>query len=42
MVTVDRMDVEYVVTEYGVVNLRGKSTKQRAEALMGSHTSAMN
>jgi itaconate CoA-transferase len=35
MVTVDRMDVEYVATEYGVVNLRGKSTKQRAEALIG-------
>jgi itaconate CoA-transferase len=35
MVTDDRMDVEYVATEHGIVNLRGKSTKQRAEALIG-------
>jgi itaconate CoA-transferase len=35
MVTDDRMDVEYVATEYGIVNLRGKSTKARAEALIG-------
>jgi itaconate CoA-transferase len=35
MVTDDRMDVEYVATEFGIVNLRGKSTKQRAEALIG-------
>ncbi|MGD9618701.1 MAG: acetyl-CoA hydrolase/transferase family protein [Mycolicibacterium sp.] len=34
MVTDTRMDVEWVVTEYGAVNLRGKSTKQRAEALI--------
>ena len=34
MVTDDRMDVEYVATEFGIVNLRGKSTKQRAEALI--------
>jgi itaconate CoA-transferase len=35
MVTDDRMDVEFVATEYGIVNLRGKSTKARAEALIG-------
>jgi len=29
-----RADVQYVVTEYGVANLRGKSTAQRAEALI--------
>lgn len=34
MVTDTRMDVEYVATEYGVVNLRGKSTKERALALI--------
>lgn len=34
MVTDVRMDVEWIVTEYGAVNLRGKSTKQRAEALI--------
>jgi itaconate CoA-transferase len=34
MVTDTRMDVEWVVTEFGAVNLRGKSTKQRAEALI--------
>jgi itaconate CoA-transferase len=28
------MDVEWVVTEYGAVNLRGKSTKERALALI--------
>jgi itaconate CoA-transferase len=30
-----RMDVEYVVTEHGVVNLRGKSTSERAMAMIG-------
>lgn len=35
MVTDVRMDVEFVVTEHGAVNLRGKSTKERAEALIG-------
>ena len=34
MVTDDRMDVEYVVTEHGVVNLRGRSTAARAQALI--------
>src|SRR5258708_5654076 len=34
MATDTRMDVEHVVTEYGCVNLRGKSTKERAELLM--------
>jgi itaconate CoA-transferase len=29
------MDVEWVVTEHGAVNLRGKSTKERALALIG-------
>jgi itaconate CoA-transferase len=35
MVTDVRMDVEWVVTEHGIVNLRGKSTKERALALIG-------
>lgn len=30
MVTTPRMDTHYLATEYGVVNLKGKSTKQRA------------
>jgi itaconate CoA-transferase len=30
-----RADTHYVVTEYGVANLRGKSIAQRAEALIG-------
>lgn len=34
MVTDVRMDVEWVITEHGAVNLRGKSTKERAEALI--------
>jgi acyl-CoA hydrolase len=29
-----RADTQYVVTEYGIANLRGKSTAQRAEALI--------
>jgi itaconate CoA-transferase len=29
-----RADIQYVVTEYGVANLRGKSIAQRAEALI--------
>jgi itaconate CoA-transferase len=29
-----RADVQYVITEYGVTNLRGKSTAQRTEALV--------
>lgn len=35
MVTDTRMDVEWVVTEHGAANLRGKSTKERALALIG-------
>ncbi|MGH0001605.1 acetyl-CoA hydrolase/transferase family protein [Pseudovibrio ascidiaceicola] len=34
MVTDLRMDVEYICTEYGMINLRGKSTKERAQALI--------
>ncbi len=34
MVTDVRMDVEYVATEQGIVNLRGKTTKERALALI--------
>lgn len=33
-VTTSRNDVQYVVTEYGIVNLRGKSLRERAEALI--------
>ncbi|MBA5686736.1 acetyl-CoA hydrolase/transferase family protein [Rugamonas apoptosis] len=33
-VTTSKNDVNYVVTEYGVAQLRGKSAKQRAEALI--------
>lgn len=34
IVTDTRMDVDWVVTEYGAVKLRGKSTRQRATALI--------
>jgi itaconate CoA-transferase len=34
MATDTRMDVEYIVTEYGCVNLRGKSTRERALSLI--------
>ena len=32
-VTTSRSDVHYVVTEYGIANLRGKTLRQRAQAL---------
>lgn len=34
-VTTSRTDVDYVVTEYGIAALRGKSLRQRASALIG-------
>lgn len=33
-VTTNRMDVEYIVTEYGVADLKGKTLRERAEALI--------
>ena len=33
--TTSKNDVNYVVTEYGVAQLRGKSAKQRAQAMIG-------
>ena len=33
-VTTSRNDVDYVVTEYGVARLRGKSLRERAKALI--------
>ena len=35
VVTTPRTDVMYVVTEYGMVNLKGKSVAERANALIG-------
>jgi acyl-CoA hydrolase len=35
IVTTPRSDVMYVVTEYGIVNLKGKSVPERARALIG-------
>ncbi len=34
-VVTSRADVHYVVTEYGIANLHGKTLRQRAEALIG-------
>ncbi len=34
MVTTSRSDTHYVVTEYGIANLRGKSLRERARALI--------
>ena len=34
-VTTSKNDINYVVTEFGVAQLRGKSAKQRTEALIG-------
>jgi len=30
MITTPRMDTHYLVTEYGAINLKGKSTRERA------------
>ncbi|HAC35325.1 MAG TPA: 4-hydroxybutyrate CoA-transferase [Gammaproteobacteria bacterium] len=35
VVTTPRTDVMYVVTEYGIANLKGKSVAQRAQTLIG-------
>jgi len=35
IVTTPRTDTMYVVTEYGLVNLKGKSVAERALALIG-------
>ena len=32
--TTNRMDVEYIVTEYGIADLKGKSLRERARALI--------
>ena len=34
VVTTPRSDIMYVVTEYGIVNLKGKSVAQRAKAMI--------
>ena len=34
IVTTSKNDVDYIVTEYGVAKLRGKSLSQRAKALI--------
>ena len=33
-VTTNRTDVDYVITEYGIAHLKGKTLKQRARALI--------
>ncbi|MDD5399086.1 MAG: acetyl-CoA hydrolase/transferase C-terminal domain-containing protein [Dehalococcoidia bacterium] len=35
VITTPRMDVHYLVTEYGVVNLKGRSTRDRALDIIG-------
>jgi itaconate CoA-transferase len=35
MITTPRMDTHFLVTEFGVVNMKGKSTKDRALAIIG-------
>nr|WP_238472780.1 acetyl-CoA hydrolase/transferase C-terminal domain-containing protein [Desulforamulus profundi] len=34
MVSLSKNDVDYVVTEYGIAKLRGKTYRQRAESLI--------
>ena len=34
VVTTSRMDVEYLVTEYGLTNLKGKSVRERALSII--------
>ena len=33
-VTTSRYDVHYIVTEYGIADLRGKTVRQRAHSLI--------
>ena len=33
-VTTSRNDVDYIVTEYGIAHLKGKSLRERAQALI--------
>ena len=33
-VTTSRNDVDYIVTEYGIAKLKGKTLRERAEALI--------
>ena len=33
-VTVSREDVDYIITEYGIAHLRGKTLKERAKAMI--------
>jgi itaconate CoA-transferase len=35
VITIPRMDTHYLATEYGVVNLKGKSTRERALDIIG-------
>ena len=35
IVTAPRTDMMYVVTEYGIANLKGKSVPERARAMIG-------
>ncbi|MBN2123574.1 MAG: 4-hydroxybutyrate--acetyl-CoA CoA transferase, partial [Deltaproteobacteria bacterium] len=35
VVTTPRMDTHFLVTEYGVANLKGKSTRERALGIIG-------
>ncbi len=35
VITTPRMDTHYLVTEYGVANLKGKSTRERALSIIG-------
>lgn len=34
MITTPRMDVHYLATEFGIVNVKGKSTRERALAII--------
>jgi len=34
-VTTPRVDVQYLATEYGVINIKGKSTEERAKEIAG-------
>ena len=41
IVTTPRSDIMYVVTEYGMANLKGKSIAERAKALIGDRASGL-
>ena len=42
-VTTNRYDVDYIITEYGIAHMKGKTLRERARALIGiAHPSVVD